>query len=122
MKGGYILDDEGNTVLCNDLLEWAEWFEHAEEKRRIGYDEVGDLYVSTMFLGLDHSFGIGDKPLLFETMVFEKKESTNNSIRGKEFKFHQSLDDYTERYSTKEEAADGHKRIIEKVKKDLDKT
>ena len=31
---------------------------------------MGDLWVSTVFLGLDHSFGESREPKLFETMIF----------------------------------------------------
>lgn len=62
----YILD--GKTVVpCNDLMEWARWFETAE--RHVAIKVIGDVRVSTVFLGLDHSFG-GATPILFETIIF----------------------------------------------------
>ena len=67
---------------------------------------VGEYQVSTVDLGLDHSFGIG-KPLYYETMIFKIK---NNKID-----FDNSLD-YQVRYSTEEEAREGHKKAIEYVK------
>ncbi|MGC2658832.1 MAG: hypothetical protein WA324_12815 [Bryobacteraceae bacterium] len=52
-----------------DLLTWARWFETA--KRHVALTELpGGVKVSTVFLGLDHSFGADEEPLLFETMVF----------------------------------------------------
>lgn len=68
--------------------------------------DVGEYQVSTVDLGLDHSFGIG-KPLYYETMIFEKKINKDG--------FRNSLD-YQVRYSTKEEAREGHKKAIEYVK------
>ena len=56
------------------------------------------MSVSTVFLGLDHSFG-GGTPILFETMIF-----------GGEY------DDYQERYHTLEEAQVGHEKAISLVK------
>lgn len=56
------------------------------------------LWVSTVWLGLDHGF-TGGKPLIFETMVFTEK-------RGEE----QDMD----RYSTLREAIAGHKRMVKK--------
>jgi hypothetical protein len=50
------------------------------------------VYVSTVFLGLDHSFGEGP-PQLFETMIFGGEH-----------------DEYQERYSTWDEAEAGHKK------------
>jgi hypothetical protein len=66
--GRYIL--EGKVpVPCEDLLTWAQWVE--EPKNRIVKQEyVGELWVSTVFLALDHDFLRDGPPLLFETMVF----------------------------------------------------
>ena len=50
-----------------DLLRWAEWFETAD--RHVDVTEIGDAKVSTVFLGLNHSFG-DEPPTLFETMIF----------------------------------------------------
>jgi hypothetical protein len=55
------------AVPCGDLLDWARWLETAD--RHVGDTRIGVLRVSTVFLGLDHSFGRGE-PLLFETMIF----------------------------------------------------
>lgn len=62
----YIL--EGRRIIpCPDILQWGMWFEWGD--RRVASDTIGESRVSTVFLGLDHSFGTG-KPLLFETMIF----------------------------------------------------
>ncbi len=67
MNDKYIL--EGKTpVPCDDLMTWADWFENADN-RRVAKTESGDIRVSTVFLGLDHSYGDGE-PQLFETMIF----------------------------------------------------
>lgn len=94
MSGRYILKDK-TPVLVEDLLEWAREFETMD--RRVAKDMIGDVTVSTVFLGLDHSFGRG-KPLLFETMVF-----------GGE------LDGEQDRYHTWEEAEKGHKNMVRRV-------
>ena len=51
-----------------DVQKWAKWFEKAD--RRVKVTHVGDTMISTVFLGIDHSFGQLGPPLLFETMVF----------------------------------------------------
>lgn len=62
----YILD--GKTPKpCDDLLGWAEWFQTAD--RHVANDVIGETRISTVFIGIDHSFGDGP-PLFFETMVF----------------------------------------------------
>lgn len=40
-----------------------------ETDRRVRQTYLLDRWISTVFLGIDH--GYGDKPILFETMVFE---------------------------------------------------
>ena len=59
----------GQTVVpVSGVLEWARTFEAAD--RRVAHTRVlGMCDVSTVFLGLDHSWGHGP-PLLFETMAF----------------------------------------------------
>lgn len=54
----------------------------------------GPVDVSTVFLGLDHSFGGKGTPILYETMVFGGR-----------------MDDYQERYHTRAEALVGHERV-----------
>lgn len=80
-------------VPCFDLLEWARWFETAD--RIVAKTEVGCLRVSTIFIGLDHSFDDGP-PLLFETMIFGDIE-----------------DHYQERCSTWDEAERQHAEAVE---------
>lgn len=68
MADYYIL--VGQTPVPCELMEWAEWFERGPEERRVKVTTVmGSVLVSTVFLGIDHSFG-GRRPLLFETMAF----------------------------------------------------
>lgn len=104
----YILNEKGEPVEEPDLLTWGKWFEDSREKRRIARTNIGDYLVSTVFLGLDHSFG-GDVPILFETMVFKENDGTE---RG-----HHELNDYGGRYFTREEALKAHKEICEQIKK-----
>ena len=90
----YILTDDHKTTPV-DALEWDKYFETSD--RRVALDNVGDVRISTVFLGLDHSFGYGP-PLLFETLVF-----------GGE------LDKEMERYTTWDEAVKGHKVMVKRV-------
>src|ERR1044071_2919366 len=66
----YVLGGEdGHTpVPCEDLGTWAEWLSRAD--RLIARTRLGGTTVSTVFLGLDHQFGDGGPPLLYETMIF----------------------------------------------------
>ena len=94
MSRYYILVEK-EAVPVSDVLEWAKSFE--DRSRTVAKDKVGEVEISTVFLGLDHRYGKG-KPLIFETMVF-----------GGE------LNKAMERYSTWEEAEEGHKTMIGKV-------
>ena len=67
MSERYILDKDWNPVPEPDLLKWAEWIEKAS--RRVGDARLLDSRVSTVFLGMDHSFGRSE-PVLWETLVF----------------------------------------------------
>jgi hypothetical protein len=91
----YILVD-GKPVREPDLIKWAKWFETSREERIVLKNKIlkGTVEVSTVFLGLDHSFGRG-RPLIYETMIFGGK-----------------YDDYQDRYSTKEEAVAGHAQAM----------
>jgi hypothetical protein len=75
------------------------------ENRRIGADYVvcGDesVRVSTVHLGLDHSWGDGP-PLIFETMLFGGPES---------------IDQWQRRYSTEEQARAGIEAAVDALRR-----
>ncbi len=54
-------------------MEWSAWM--ATGDRRVAETWIDDVRISTVFLGLDHSFLPGADPLLFETMVFVDGET-----------------------------------------------
>jgi hypothetical protein len=68
----YILDADGAPVPCEDLFAWGRWMQTAD--RQIARTAFGDVWISTVFLGLDHSFraitGLPGPPILFESIVF----------------------------------------------------
>lgn len=68
MSDWYVLDDNNNAVKAPDMLTGARFMENTE-RRRVGATEKNGVRVSTVFLGLDHSWVPG-QPLLFETMIF----------------------------------------------------
>ena len=95
-------DIDGNTITTEEwsALRW-ETTGVVSDYARIGWDEVNGIRISTVWLGMDHSFG-GSAPELFETMVF-----------GGEW------DQELTRYATKEEASKGHQRIVQRVRDGL---
>lgn len=93
MSGHYIL--EGHKAVPADLMTWARWFETIGAGRVVAKTELAHVHVSTVFLGLDHSYGEGP-PQLFETMIFSGPK-----------------DGWQERCETWEQAIQMHKRGIE---------
>lgn len=100
MSDKYILVN-GVPVLEDDVMVWAKWYEKASE-RRIALTDVGPYRVSTVFLALDHNFGGGGQPVLWETMVFAQD--------GFE------APDFSRRYSSREDALQGHDDVVNEVK------
>lgn len=110
----YILDKNKNVKAINNLLKWATWMETNE--RNIAFTKFKTKEVSTVFLGLDHNFGLKNEPILFETMVFSTKLS-KFKLFTETFKSHKSYDKYTRRYATKAEAIKGHDEICKLINK-----
>lgn len=92
----YILNESGEPIPCSDITEWAKWLATAD--RTIAKTVIDGRLVSTVFLGLDHSFS-GGPPILFETMVFDNGD-----------------DDMMRRYATRAEAIGGHAETVEQLK------
>ena len=67
----YILNDKGEPVPERNVLTWGRWLKENRSARRVGEDDVGDLLISTLFLGLDHNYDTEGPPILWETMVFD---------------------------------------------------
>jgi hypothetical protein len=90
----YILDGK-QIVEEPDLIKWAKWFQAAD--RKVAHTEIGNSDISTVFLGMDHSFD-GGVPVLFETMIFGG-----------------ALDGFQKRYRTWSEAEEGHRQAVAQV-------
>lgn len=101
----YILDKDKNPVQCDpqDIVRWGEWMVKSDNKI-VAQTHIGDVMVSTVFLGIDHNWSFEGAPILFETMVFGGDKD---------------LDSYQERYSTYKEAMEGHLEAILAVKRKI---
>lgn len=65
----YVLDDQNNAV----PVSFEEWLHHPRHHVRVaatGEEGDGKVFVSTMFLGLNHRYHGDGPPLVFETMIF----------------------------------------------------
>jgi hypothetical protein len=96
----YILDDE-NKPVPSTITEYVEWEEQNEEKRIVKQEYIGDdIRVSTVFLGLDHAWN-SKTPVLWETMIFGGEH-----------------DQYQDRYTSYEDALEGHQKAITLITKE----
>jgi len=83
-------------------MPFSEWTRGACDQgyRRIADDRIGLFRVSTIWLGIDHSWGTGT-PIIFETMVL---------LDG-------TVEDFgMQRYCTKEEARAGHEAVCAELR------
>lgn len=90
--------------------EWCFKFNYFD--RHVGKDILNGYLISTVWLGMNHSFFKDHPPLIYETMIFPQ----DNALPDNE-----ELNYYQERYSTYEEALEGHKRACELVIKNTKK-
>jgi hypothetical protein len=63
----YILNPQ-NEPLEVDLRVWTQWFQTSN--RQVDVTRIGEIKISTVFLGLDHNYTKSGPPLVFETLVF----------------------------------------------------
>jgi hypothetical protein len=71
----YILKDR-TPIKCTyaEFVKWGIENGQGWPSIHVADEKVGDVRVSTVFLGMDHNWGEGP-PLLFETMTFRDGES-----------------------------------------------
>lgn len=93
--GGHHYDKNGEPI---SLTEWARLFED-RDYQRVRSTMLAGIHVSTVWLGLDHSFSDGGTPVIFETMVFGKDDDEEICVR----------------YCTEDEAIIGHIAMVEEV-------
>lgn len=94
--------DENKNVVPSSLEEWAKFIEgkFPTNYRHVGDEFINGKRISTVFLGLCHNWNPSSSiPIVFETMIFDGDESLN----------------YQERYSTWQQAEEGHQRAVEWV-------
>ncbi len=85
-----------------NLMVWAKFMEQPPANRVVARDKTPKGILSTIFMGLDHNFADpGNPPLLFESVLIRKPR--NRLI---------------ERYSTYEQAEQGHQIILEALTKE----
>ena len=98
----YILDNNNKPVKSN-IIDCGKWLEANPERKAVKQEHIGDVFVSTVFLGLDHSFQSAT-PTLWETMIF-----------GGEY------DQYQERYTSYKDALEGHQTALNLLNNETEK-
>lgn len=81
------------------MLDWPRIRNEHPELWRVAKDSVADVGISTVWLGLDHQYDEDGPPLIYETLV-----SGSHMER-------------IERYTTREEAEQGHQEMIRWAKR-----
>jgi hypothetical protein len=105
-------------------LAWA-MLHSDKEYCRVAWDELPDGgFLSTVWIGIDHRYGIGE-PEIFETMRFAKDTKTTQIFEGgAEHRYRPALEfpdprdgEMTEqlRYRTEEEALAAHHEIVRRI-------
>ena len=84
------------------MEEWVALLGDGDYKR-IAETTVGDLWVSTVWLGLDTNWRDDQHPLIFETMVW--------NIAG------DKITDGPIRYATEEAAMTGHRYVVAQIER-----
>jgi len=111
----YVLNANHDPVPVHDLMEWSRFFENAEA-RRVAQTSIHGLWVSTVFLGLDHGWS-GGQPILFETMIFRDEKHAPPEIYFEQIQ--NWAHDYQMRYATWDEAVRGHETVVTTIREGL---
>ena len=103
---GLYFDRQGRTI---GQLDWMVLMED-DDYRRVARTDLPGYWVSTVWLGLDHSRG--PTPRFFETAVFEA--GPNGSGRVQEGG---GISDIVcERWASEVEAREGHEQVVVRVR------
>lgn len=100
----YKLDSDNNPIPCSSIIEYQEWVKkHGTTVAESSFLDTGGekIQVSTVFLGLDHSYN-STIPILWETMVFGGL-----------------LNQEQQRYASFQEALKGHNEVVDYAKKTI---
>jgi len=98
----YTLDNNNKPIAAASITEAAKWLDENLERKVVKQDHLDDgVWVSTVFLGLDHAWPKGNTPVLWETMIFGGEH-----------------DQYQDRYTSYEDALEGHKKALTLITKE----
>jgi len=96
----YVLDENNEPRPAKSLDEWAEFF--ADRRRQVAFNEIGDMVVSTVFLGIAPN-PFSPRPILFESMAFDAHGHGLRTLRA----------------ATRKVALEHHHTLLEECRKKL---
>lgn len=98
----YRLNDKNEVEPCS-IEEWGVF--HDSPKKLIKQEDIGERFVSTVFVGINYNFGNSgyghSRPIVFETMIFSDNDDPVN--------------EYCERHATYQEAIERHDSIVKQL-------
>lgn len=65
----YVLDEYGRAVQEPDPAAWMEWIAQHQERLGVAIEVIGNVKVSTAFMGMTLGSDEEGKPLLWQTMI-----------------------------------------------------
>lgn len=99
----FILAEDGQTpIATTEIAEWCEWMQDPT-LRVVRADKIHGVYISTVFLGVDHFHEPGEPPVLWETMT-STTFTDDHELNGRIW-----------RYQSYAEAIAGHQKICKLV-------
>jgi len=102
MRMHFILD-ENNQPIEVEMEEWAMWLEAHRDECIVKQETLfGHVFVSTVFLGLNHNF-MTEPPHIFETMVFPNHRRPTDAM----------CEEWARRSSTWDEALEVHAEAVQ---------
>ena len=99
MSKWYTLDENNKPIVATSIIEAATWLDKNPERKAVKQEHIDDVFISTVFLGLDHAWD-SDVPVLWETMIFGGEH-----------------DQYQDRYTSYEDALEGHEKALTLITK-----
>lgn len=100
-RDGYYVLDGHEIKTVDSVREWGEFFKKRD--RIVAQTSVGESFVSTVFIGIDHNWFDEGPPILFETLIFNGPH-----------------DQDMWRYATWDEAKAGHDAVVEALREGKD--
>jgi hypothetical protein len=99
MSRWYTLDENNKPIAATSIIEAIAWLDKNPERKAVKQEHIDDVFISTVFLGLDHAWH-SDVPVLWETMIFGGEH-----------------DQYQERYTSHKDALEGHEKALTLITK-----